>query len=307
MFRGQFVSSLLDYAKQDPTIHIITADLGFTLFDKFRESCPEQFMNIGVAEANMVSVAAGMSLAGANVFVYSMVPFVTSRAMDQIRVDVSGHNSRVKIVGVGAGVGYGMEGLTHFALEDIGLMRAFPNMTVVCPADISELRVLLPHIINSKTPVYLRLVKGKADDIYTKPLTNISLGRAIEVRAGKKQAILSYGSALKTAVLAADILERENQTKVGVYSFPTLKPIDRECIQSLIQNYECLFTVEEHSVIGGLGTIISEALLEMNFKGTLRKIAFPDKFPEVMGHGEYLCKWAGVTSEKVVATMREHL
>lgn len=299
MFRGQFINKLTKYAKDDSRIHILTADLGFKLFDGFRNECPQQFLNVGVAEANMVSVAAGMALCGRNVFVYSMVPFVTSRALDQIRVDVSGHNVSVKLVGVGAGVGYGLEGMTHFALEDIGLLRAFPNMKIVCPADEWELDQLLPQVISSPTPVYLRLIKGAAEALHQNPHATLNLGDGVCVRQGKDVAILSYGNSVVKGVEAAIKLEKSHGQNASVFSFPTLKPFDKNLLAEIIKTHSRVFTIEEHSVVGGIGTIVSEALLELGFKGSFKKIAFPDQLPNVIGHGPYLCDWAGVTSENL--------
>lgn len=295
MFRGQFINKLKEYAKKDSKIFMMTADLGFKLFDNFKEECPQQFLNIGVAEANMMSVGAGMALCGKNVFVYSMVPFVTSRAHDQIRVDVSGHNLPVKIIGVGAGVGYGLEGMTHLALDDISWMRSLPNMTIVCPADTKEMDALLPTIIEAQHPVYVRLIKGQAPEVHSKNLDAINVGQGLTLKEGHDAAILSFGSGVSEALAAAKELQDENGWTVGVYSFPWIKPIDKNLLQKIAKHYPVVVTFEEHSEAGGFGTIVAETLLEMGFSGKFKKVAFPDKLPEVIGHGPYLCEWAGVT------------
>ncbi|MCB0355515.1 MAG: hypothetical protein KDD40_00820 [Bdellovibrionales bacterium] len=300
MFRGQFINKLKEYAKKDPRLFMITADLGFKLFDNFREECPEQFMNIGVAEANMMAVGAGMALCGKNVFVYSMVPFVTSRAHDQIRVDVSGHNLAVKIVGVGAGVGYGLEGMTHLALDDISWMRSLPNMSIVCPADTKEMDALLPTIIEAQHPVYVRLIKGQAPDIHTQELKAISIGQGLTVQEGKDVALLSFGSGISKCLEAAAQLTAEKSWKVGVYSFPWIKPIDKTLLKQIADHYPIVISMEEHSEAGGFGTIVAENLMEMGYKGKFKKVAFPDKLPEVIGHGPYLCEWAGVTTKGLI-------
>ena len=299
MFRGQFINKLVEYAKKDPKIFMMTADLGFKLFDNFRETCPKQFMNIGVAEANMVAVASGMALSGKNVFVYSMVPFVTSRAHDQIRVDVSGHNLPVKLVGVGAGVGYGLEGMTHLALDDISWMRSLPNMSIVCPSDTAEMEALLPLVVEANHPVYIRLVKGKAEDVHAKPLTNLNIGQSIEVKKGQHLALVSFGAGVQKSLQAAKDLQKTNGWDVGVYSFPWIKPLDRKSLEGIAKNYPAIISVEEHSEAGGFGTIVAESLMEMGYKGSFRKVAFPDKLPEVIGHGPHLCDWAGVTSKGI--------
>lgn len=297
MFRGQFINKLKEYAKKDPNIFMMTADLGFKLFDNFKEECPEQFMNIGVAEANMMAVGAGMALCGKNVFVYSMVPFVTSRAHDQIRVDVSGHNLPVKIVGVGAGVGYGLEGMTHLALDDISWMRSLPNMSIVCPADTFEMDALLPTIIEAKHPVYVRLIKGQASNVHSKNLSPIKVGQGLTLQEGKDVAILSFGSGVSCALETAQELYKEKTWTSGVYSFPWIKPIDKNLLQDIAENYPIIVTFEEHSEAGGFGTIVAENLMEMGYKGVFKKVAFPDRLPDVIGHGPYLCEWAGVTKK----------
>jgi len=305
MFRGQFVTMLETFAEKDPEIFLMSADLGFRLFDRFRQTCPKQFLNAGVAEANMMSVGAGMALSGKNVFVYSMVPFITSRALDQIRVDVSGHCARVKIVGVGAGVGYGLEGMTHFALEDVGLMRAFPNMKIVCPADEYEMAALMPKIISEPGPVYIRLIKGRADSLHSGPLSEYTIGRALHVFEGKEVSLLSYGNSVIKAKQASNQVQRDYGFSPSVYSFPTLKPIDKECLLGIARDYETVITVEEHSEIGGLHSIVAEVLLGAGFKGRFGKIAFPDRFPHEIGRGPYLCERAGLTSKGIVSLIRE--
>lgn len=312
MFRAQFIKSLIPHFKEDRNLMILTADLGYRLFDDLIQACPNQFINMGVAEANMMSVAAGMALCGKNVFVYSMVPFVTCRALDSVRVDVCGHNATVKIVGVGAGVGYGLEGMTHFAIEDLSWMQAFPNLKIVCPADQAELQALLPAVIAEPGPVYIRLIKGNAESVHgcdsmgLPELQERQLGPAICVRRGRNVALLSFGSGVAIALQAANLLQRL-RIDASVYSFPTLKPLSLATLTEVVESHDNVFTVEEHSLQGGFGAMVAHALLGLNFTGHFRSVGFPNRYPIEIGHGPYLCDQAGITPHGLSAVVEATL
>jgi transketolase C-terminal domain/subunit len=170
-------------------------------------------------------------------------------------------------------------------------------MTIVCPADSNELDALLPTIIEANHPVYVRLIKGQAEDVHIKKLIPIPVGKGLTLQEGKDVAILSFGSGVSESLKAAKELQEEKNWSVGVYSFPWIKPIDKALLKDISEKYSVVVTFEEHSEAGGFGTIVAENLMEMGYQGKFKKVAFPDKLPDVIGHGPYLCEWAGVTKK----------
>lgn len=190
--RKTFFATLQELYKKHHDIYVLTGDLGYKLFDGIRSVCPDRFYNMGIAEANMVGVASGMALCGNTVYCYSIIPFLVMRAYEQIRLDVDYHNLNVKLVGVGAGFGYGMEGITHFALEDISLMASLQNMTVVSPADQFEASCLADISYEHQGPMYIRIGKTGAPLIHQKT-PKFKLGKSMFLSEGKKVAIFATG------------------------------------------------------------------------------------------------------------------
>jgi transketolase len=285
--RRAFIKTLLELAQKDKDIYLLTGDLGFSVFEEFKKKFPNRFINCGVAEQNLIGVAAGLALKGKKVFVYSIIPFITLRCLEQIRNDICLHNLNVKIVGVGAGFSYGAQGPTHHAIEDLGVMRSLANLTIFCPADPIETELVVKKMAKIKGPVYLRLGKSREENIYSK-IFSFKTGKANLVKEGKDIAIIGIGPIIKNAILATEELEKKLNISIKIISMTTLKPLDRNIILKLAEEMRAIFTIEEHSLIGGLGSAVAEVLAESNSKIIFKRIALPDNFCKEVGTQEYL-------------------
>jgi len=284
--RTAFVRSLMDVASLDPRVVLLTGDLGFAVLDEFRAKYPDRFYNVGVAEQNLAGVAAGLALAGNVVFTYSIGNFPTLRCLEQVRNDICYHNANVKIVTVGGGLAYGSLGVSHFAIEDLAILRALPNITVVAPGDPVEVTSLVPQIVEREGPAYLRL--GRAGEkVVHDAGAQITLGHPARVRAGSGVLLLTTGGMLPVALDAAERLEHEG-LDVEVVSVHTLKPLDAERICALAARFPVVVTCEEHSAIGGLGGAVAEVLIEAGIAPTFRRFALARDFPEGVGSQTYL-------------------
>lgn len=296
--RDTFVATLIDIAKKDRNVHLITGDLGFGVLKPFWEQLPDQFTNAGIAEQNMTGMAAGMALEGKIVFTYSIGNFPTLRCIEQIRNDCAYHNANVKIVCVGGGFVYGALGMSHHATEDIAMMRALPDVTVLTPGDLPEAACATQAIYEHSGTCYLRLGRGGEKRIHDK-IDDFKIGKAIKIADGKKVAIFSAGAIFDQVKEARKLLEKEN-IFCALYTFPTVKPIDRETIENCAEKFDYIVTVEEHNVIGGFGSAVAEVMAEMpNRRGKLVKIGLQDTYSSIVGSQEYLRDYYGMSAEKI--------
>lgn len=303
--RNIFIETLDKLCKSNKDIFLLTADLGFKVFDGFREKYPNRFLNMGIAETNMIGVAAGLALSGKKVYCYSMVPFLIMRCIEHIRIDISFHNLDVKLVGVGGGLAYGMEGLTHHAIEDIAVMRAIPNMTVVAPGDPYEVSACIKASAYFKGPMFIRLGRAGEPHVYdSEPYFKIGKGTVI-FNKGNDICILTTGTMLYKAKITAELL-LEKGLGVTLIHLPTIKPLDEMLIKKCAKKYNSIFSIEEHSVIGGLGSAVSEILSENYYNGLFKRIGLPDKFNCYVGTTEYLHERYGLIPEKMTNTIKNH-
>jgi transketolase len=301
--RDAFFRSLARLAAEDERICLLSGDLGFGAADEFRRRFPERFINAGVAEQNMTGVAAGLALAGKIVFTYSIANFPTLRCLEQIRNDVCYHDANVKIVAVGGGLAYGALGSSHHATEDLAILRALPNMTVVAPGDPLEAEHAVAAIARHVGPCYLRL--GRAGEPNVHKSLDFVLGKALRVRRGSDLSLLAAGGMLAAAAEAARLLERDGY-EAGVWSMHTLKPLDAEAVREAAAS-GLVHTLEEHSIIGGLGSAVAEVLCEAGFSGMFRRIALPDAFAPCDGSREYLRRWNGLDGNAILERIRAGL
>jgi len=284
--RNAFIQTLWKLARKDKRIMLLTGDLGFSVLEEFMEDFPDQFINAGVAEQNMTGIAAGLAMEGKIPFIYSIIPFVTMRNFEQIRNDVCYQRLNVKIVGIGAGFSYGPYGHTHHALEDIGILRTLPEMTIIAPGDPVEARLATKAILSHKGPCYLRLGKAGEPALYDKD-PDFQIGKGIILRNGKDVTIIATSTMLSSALETASELEKDH-IKATVVSMHTIKPLDEKIILECAKKTKVMVTVEEHSVIGGLGSAISEVLAEHNISIPYKRIGVPDRFTECIGLQEYM-------------------
>ena len=297
--RDAFVKTLVELAKNDRSIELVTGDLGFGVLKPFWEQCPDQFTNAGIAEQNMASVATGMALEGKNVFMYSIANFPTMRCLEQIRNDCAYHNANVKIICVGGGFVYGALGMSHQATEDIAIMRALPNMVVMAPADPFESVACTKELAKYNGPVYFRLGRGGEKPIHKKPL-DYTIGKAIKIFDGERIAIFSTGAIFDEVSDAYNELVKLGYNP-AVYSFPTIKPIDVSVIEEVAKRFELIVTVEEHSIIGGFGSAVAETLAEMSDRNAhLCRIGLNDKYGSLVGDQKFLRKQYGMDKKAIV-------
>lgn len=285
--RSAFISALSEAASRDSRITLIVGDLGFGVVESFAKRFPLQFLNVGVAEQNMTGVAAGMALMGRIAFTYSIANFPTLRCLEQIRNDVCYHHANVKIVALGGGFSYGALGMTHHATEDLAIMRALPEMTVVAPGDPIEAGLATKALIAHPGPCYLRLGRSGERILHSSGV-DFQLGKAIRVCDGNDLTLISTGAMLETAVSVAVQLERRG-IQSRVLSMHTLKPLDDHAVVTAARETGAILTIEEHSRIGGLGGAVAEVLAEAgDFRIPFKRIGLPTGFAPTAGTQDYL-------------------
>jgi len=296
--RITFVKTLTEFAKKNPQVILLTGDLGFSVFEDFIQTCPNQFINAGIAEQNMAGMAAGLASEGKIPVIYSIIPFVTMRNFEQIRNDVCYQNLNVKIVGVGAGFSYGPYGHTHHALEDIGILRTLANMTIFCPGDPVEVQATTKAMLQLKGPAYLRL--GKAGEPVIHPTgIHFQIGKGIIIEKGNDLTIIATSTMVYRALEVAKQLQSKNIT-VRLVSMPTIKPFDEELIRQCVKETKKIFTLEEHSIIGGLGSAVSEVIAEYGKPVVFKRIGVPDRFTKVIGKQDYMRAANGLEVHQIV-------
>ena len=300
--RNIFANILLEEAKKNRNIELITGDLGSGVLDNFINELPNQFINAGIAEQNMTGVAAGMAKEGKTVFTYSIGNFPTMRCLEQIRNDCAYHNLNVKIVCIGGGFVYGALGMSHHATEDLAIMRALPNVIVTAPGDLAEAEAITREIIKIEGTCYLRLGKGGEKRIH-EDISNYKLGDAIKVAEGEKVAIFSTGAILEEALNSAKMLNDEG-ISTALVSFPTIKPIDKNTILEYARKCDLIVTVEEHNIIGGLGSAVAEIIAENNTKSKLLRIGLNDEYSAKIGKQDYLRAHYKINSKNIVERIK---
>lgn len=295
--RATFFKSLEELYREKNDIVVLTADLGFKLFDVFHEHDPERFYDIGIAEANMIGVSAGLSLSGKNVYSYSIIPFLVMRAYEQIRIDVAYHNLNIKLVGVGGGFTYGLEGITHYGFEDITLMRSLPNMSVVVPADPLEASALAKISYEHQGPMYIRLGRTGDPRIHERE-PDFKVGKAIMLSDGKDVALFAVGNMVHVAQQVVSMLAKKG-IRTTLVNMHTIKPIDKKVIIQVASTHGHIFTIEEHYIHGGLGSAVAEVLAESQYGGYFNRIGIDVDSEKSIGTPDYLREVYGLTSKSI--------
>ncbi len=297
--RNAYLIALYDLAKKNKNILALVSDNGAVVYDKYRQDFPSQFINFGISEANMVSVAAGLSSCGKIPFAYTISSFLTMRAFEQIRVDVCLQKMNVKLVGIGAGFVYSNLGPTHQATEDVALMRSLPNMTIISPADPLEAKYATYAAAKVFGPVYIRLSTGGTPSVY-KNEYDFKLGKAVTLREGEDVTIISSGGIIHEVLKAADDLESEN-ISVRVINIHTIKPIDNQAILKAAGETKAIFVVEEHSINGGLGSAVAEVILEGDIKPIrFKRLGLNNVFPSGYGTYDEMKEMNGLSQKDIV-------
>jgi len=301
--KATFFKELYELAKQDERVQFIKGDTAYV--PDYQQAFPNQYLDVGIAEQNMIGVAAGMAKEGLIPFTYSIVNFASMRCLEQIRNDIAYHNLNVKVVACGAGFDYGALGATHHATEDIAIMRAMPNMTVFSPCDAYETAAVVRAAKEMEGPCFIRNGHGGEALLHEGELKDFAIGRAYQLLAGDEVAVLATGSIAEDAVNAAKTLQKEG-IDVGVYSFPTIKPIDKELILAQAKTAKLIVTVEEHNIIGGLGSAVAEIMAEIpQCSAVLYRIGIRDTFAKVVGSRNFLKKTYQIDAEAIATAIRK--
>jgi len=302
--RDGYGNGLIELGEKDSNVVVLCADLTESTRSKvFADRFPERFIEIGVAEQNLVTIASGLAVTGKIPFVASYAMFCPGRCWEQIRTTICYNEQNVKIAGAHAGISVGPDGATHQALEDIAIMRTLPNMDVVVPCDANEARKATIAVGKTKQPAYVRFARDKTP-VFTSEKTPFSLGKAEVFVEGKDIAIIACGIMVYQAILAAKELEKEH-VEAMVVNCHTVKPLDYETIIKVARKTGAVVTAEEHQIIGGLGGAIAECLSE-NYPVKLKRIGIRDRFGE-SGKPDELLKRFGLTYTDIVEAVRELL
>jgi transketolase len=284
--RDAFIAELMDLAEHDASVMLITGDLGFGVLNQYMERFPQQFLNAGVAEQNMTGLAAGLALEGHKVYTYSIGNFTTLRCLEQLRNDVCYHDADVTAVAVGGGFSYGQLGMSHFATEDLAILRALPNMMVVAPSDPWETRLLTRQMAAVPGPKYLRLDKGKAGLPIDE--SDVTVGKVRTVRQGQAITIVTIGAILSEALKAAETLSADG-IEARILSVHTLKPLDAAPLVAAAHETGGIVCVEEHSTVGGLTGAVAQLCLEHGAAPRrFGSVGLNDIYPTIVGDQDYL-------------------
>lgn len=297
--RTTFINTLTEMAREDEKIMCVIGDTGFSVFEDFEKEFGPRFVNVGIAEQNFVSFGAGLAAMGLKPYIYNVVSFMTLRGMEQIFLDVCYQENPVVMIGVGGGFAYSVAGPTHHAIHDIAMMTEIPNLTVVCPGDPVEMRALMLETRNYNKPIYIRIGRSVDPVVHEKDI-DFKIGKAIRMESGELATLYVTGVMLKTAVEAQRILASRG-ISVGLVSMPTIKPIDDAPIIEDLENGRYIFTLEEHSVLGGLGDAIGRVILDnLHYKAKgFKKFGVKDEFVPVTGSRDYLDELYGMTPELI--------
>ena len=295
--RDSFIRSMLELAKEDRNVELVTGDLGFGVLRPFWETVPDQFLNVGIAEQNMTAMAAGMALEGKTVFTYSIGNFPTLRCIEQIRNDCAYHGANVNIVCVGGGFVYGSLGMSHHATEDLAVMRSLPDVAVFAPADKVEAAAVAKAVVRYPGTCYIRLGRG-GEKVIREDLGDFRIGKAIPVCEGSRAAIFSTGDIAGEVLKAKAILESRGITP-NIYTFPTVKPLDAETVRACAESSELIVTCEEHNIVGGLGSAVAEVLAEMKQSARLVRLGIDDSYCGIVGDQNHLRAHYGLTGGKI--------
>ncbi|MEI8064344.1 MAG: transketolase C-terminal domain-containing protein [Verrucomicrobiota bacterium] len=297
--RQTCLNMVYELAKQDRRVVFIGSDLGIGTLKQFKAEMPDRYFMEGICEQALVGLCAGLALEGKIVYFNTIATFITRRCFDQIAIDLCLHNVPVRLIGSGGGMVYAPLGPTHLATEDIAIMRALPNMTIVAPADATEMRRFMTTSVNPPGPIYIRLGKG-GDPIVTSADQQFALGKTYRLHAGNDVLILSTGICAKIALDAAT-----TRSGVGVIHVPTIKPLDAAAILAAVAKAKVVVTIEEHTLPGGFGSAIAELILEAGLTPRFKRLGIPDVFPDKYGSQASLLEYYGITAANLTKTIQQ--
>ncbi len=294
--RTAYLDTLYEISKNDPNVYALISDNGAIVYDKYRADFPSQYLNLGISEANMVAMAAGMASRGKIPFAYTIGAFLAYRAFEFIRNDVCLQNMNVKIVGTGAGEVYSALGPTHHTTEDLGGLRSLPNLVILNPASPLEVKKATLAAYKYQGPVYLRLGTNREPEIYVDDY-DFEIGKGIKLRDGKDITLIGTGSILKDVLEVADELIKDGHG-IRVINIHTIKPFDNEIVQKAVDETKGIITIEDHNITGGLGTAVAEVIAEYGKRTNFYRVGLKG-FSQGYGTYEEVKKVNGIGREKI--------
>lgn len=302
--RTSFLNTVVELMRKNEDIITLTADMGYSVFEDLAKEFPKRFMNTGITEQSSIGLATGLALSGYKVFFYAQAPFATMRCFEQVRLDVAFNNVNVKIVGTASGFSSNQLGISHFALEDVALMRLLPNMTVLAPGDPYEAEWATREAYKIDGPVYIRISKSGSPVVH-KGRPVLAVGKGIKIYEGKDLSIFASGSLLP---MAEEIIYslKENNINASLVSMPSIKPIDKKLILEETKKNKNIYTLEEHGM-GGLGTAVAEIIAESGVKVRFHPFTVPDKFTSITGSIEYLLEHNGLSVKQICEVISRFL
>ena len=297
--------TLIEYGKEDRNIIVVTSDSrGSASMTNFANTLPDQFVEVGIAEQDLVGISAGLAACGKKPFAASPASFLTMRSIEQIKVDVAYSKTNVKLIGISGGVSYGALGMSHHSLQDIAAVRSIPGIAIILPADRFEARKMTEALLKYDGPVYVRIGRNAVQDVYQDENYEYEIGKAVTMREGKDITIIATGETVKAAVDASDALKAEG---IGcrVLNMHTIKPLDEEAIIKAAEDTGHIITIEEHSIFGGLGAAVSEVVVQKK-PVLVRILGIPDE-AAIAGTGAQIFEHYGLTAANVCKVSKEML
>ncbi|MBI5678486.1 MAG: transketolase [Planctomycetes bacterium] len=302
--RNTFINTIINACKIRGDIFIISGDAGLGVFDEFKILYPDIFLNLGVAEQNMTSFSAGLSMAGFKVYLYNIVTFLLYRCYEQVRNDICYQVLPVTLVGIGSGITYAPQGMTHYSVEDIGLAQTLPNLTVISPIDPVEAELAAEYSLNAKEPVYIRLAKRGEPAIHSRKDFDITVPQV--VREGSDIAILFHGSISNDVMDAYNKLSKENISPMLV-SVPVIQPLNKECLFAVLKGMKYVVFVEEHFENTGLGSILMRFYCECKPSWKIKTMGIPYRFIHEIKDTVNMRRLFGISSEGIVKVVKDML
>lgn len=291
-----FIDSLTKLIEKDDKVIIVTADMGYSVFEDIRKRFPHRFFNTGITEQASVSFVAGLALSGYKVYFYAQAPFITMRCFEQVRLDIAYNLLDVKLIGSNSGYSLNQYGVSHFGLEDIALMKTLPNMTIFSPADSVEMSNVIDESYKIKGPVYVRMTKTGNTTIHRNNVIDVT--KPLLISSGNNGLLMVSGGLLERAKLVVKNLKKKG-INIALYSCPLIKPINVKQTISLMSKFKYIFTLEEHSIIGGFGSTIANIIIENHILVKLNKFALPDEYLHIAGSIDHLLDKSGLSIDMI--------
>ncbi len=298
--------SIYDLARADGRVVFIGSDITRRDLEKLSSEFPHRFFLEGIYEGHIIGMAAGMALCGKMPYINTIATFLTRRCYEQVVIDLGMQNLPVRLIGSGGGTVYAPLGSTHIANDDIAIMRAVPNMTIVAPCDAEEMKRLMPKTLSWDGPIYIRLAKGN-DKVVSSENVSFEIGKAISMREGSDVLFVTTGITTQRGLEAAALLQGDSGISAGVLHIHTVKPLDTGKLLECAARAKVIITVEEHSLIGGLGSAVAEAIMDAGIAGALRfaRLGFPDVFTDDFGSQNEIMGQYGMTPESLARKAKE--